>query len=125
MRRYGATREDFGKICVAQRDNALRFPHALMKKKLTLEEYLRRRAISDPIHLFDCVMPCAAPRRSWSAARRGAPARAAGGAPSRDQSSGTTPSPRMRSRNAALAMDSTSLRHGGRQRRQMSISSRP
>ena len=59
MRRYGATREDFGKICVAQRANALRFPHALMKKPLTLEEYLSARAISDPIHLFDCVMPCA------------------------------------------------------------------
>jgi acetyl-CoA acetyltransferase len=59
MRRYGATCEDFGKICVAQRANALRFPYALMKKPLTLEEYLSARAISDPIHLFDCVMPCA------------------------------------------------------------------
>jgi len=59
MRHYGATREDFGKICVAQRANALRFPHALMKKPLTLDEYLSARAISDPIHLFDCVMPCA------------------------------------------------------------------
>ena len=59
MKHYGATREDFGKICVAQRDNALSFPHALMKKKLTLDEYLAARPISDPIHLFDCVMPCA------------------------------------------------------------------
>jgi len=59
MKRYGATREDFGKICVAQRDNALKFPYALMKKPLTLDEYLGARAISDPIHLFDCVMPCA------------------------------------------------------------------
>jgi acetyl-CoA acetyltransferase len=59
MKRYGATREDFGKICVAQRTNALSFPHALMKKPLSLEEYLSARAISDPIHLYDCVMPCA------------------------------------------------------------------
>src|SRR6476620_9910535 len=59
MKHYGATREDFGKICVAQRDNALKFPYALMKKPLTLDEYLGARAISDPIHLFDCVMPCA------------------------------------------------------------------
>lgn len=59
MRKYGATREDFGRICVAQRDNALRFPHALMKRPLSLEEYLAARAISDPIHLYDCVMPCA------------------------------------------------------------------
>jgi acetyl-CoA acetyltransferase len=59
MQRYGATREDFGRICVAQRDNALSFPHALMKQPLTLEAYLAARAIADPIHLFDCVMPCA------------------------------------------------------------------
>ena len=59
MRTYGATREDFGKLCVAQRDNALRFPHALFKQKLTLEQYLNARLIADPIRLFDCVMPCA------------------------------------------------------------------
>ena len=30
-----------------------------MKKPLTLEQYLGARVITDPIHLFDCVMPCA------------------------------------------------------------------
>lgn len=59
MRHYGATRADFGKLCVAQRDNALRNPYALMKKPLTLEQYLEARPIAEPIHLFDCVMPCA------------------------------------------------------------------
>ncbi|MGF9694265.1 thiolase family protein [Rhizobium sp. 0TCS1.26] len=59
MDRYGATREDFGRICVAQRDNALKNPHALMKKPLTLEQYLSARPIAEPFHLFDCVMPCA------------------------------------------------------------------
>ena len=59
MNRFGARREDFGKICIAQRDNALSVPHALMKQKLTLEAYLAARPIADPIHLFDCVMPCA------------------------------------------------------------------
>jgi acetyl-CoA acetyltransferase len=59
MRTYGATREDFGKICVAQRTNALQFPYALMKKPLTLEEYLNARLIADPLRLYDCVMPCA------------------------------------------------------------------
>jgi acetyl-CoA acetyltransferase len=59
MRNFGATREDFGKLCVAQRDNALGYPHALFKKPLTLEEYLDARLIADPIRLFDCVMPCA------------------------------------------------------------------
>ncbi len=59
MNLYGARREDFGKICVAQRANALAVPHALMKKPLTLDDYMAARPISDPIHLFDCVMPCA------------------------------------------------------------------
>jgi acetyl-CoA acetyltransferase len=59
MRTYGATREDFGKLCVAQRDNALCYPHGLFKSKLTLPQYLDARLIADPIRLFDCVMPCA------------------------------------------------------------------
>jgi acetyl-CoA acetyltransferase len=59
MNKYGATREDFGKLCVAQRDSALSIPFAMMKKKLTLDEYMNARPISDPLHLFDCVMPCA------------------------------------------------------------------
>jgi acetyl-CoA acetyltransferase len=59
MRAYGARREDFGKLCVAQRDNALRFPHALFKKPLTLQEYMDARPVAEPLHLFDCVMPCA------------------------------------------------------------------
>jgi len=59
MRLHGATREDFGKLCVAQRANALKFPLALFKKPLTMEEYLSARPIAEPLHLFDCVMPCA------------------------------------------------------------------
>ena len=59
MRLHGATREDFGKLCVAQRANALKFPHALFKKPLSMEEYLAARPIAEPLHLFDCVMPCA------------------------------------------------------------------
>jgi acetyl-CoA acetyltransferase len=59
MRTFGVTREDIGRIAVAQRANALRNPHALMKAPLTMEQYLAARPISDPIHLFDCVMPCA------------------------------------------------------------------
>jgi acetyl-CoA acetyltransferase len=59
MNMYGARREDFAKLCIAQRDNALSIPFAMMKKKLTLEEYMSARPIADPIHLFDCVMPCA------------------------------------------------------------------
>lgn len=59
MQTYGAQREDFGRIAVSQRNNALKNPNALMKKPLTLDEYMAAKAISEPIHLFDCVMPCA------------------------------------------------------------------
>jgi acetyl-CoA acetyltransferase len=59
MAKTGATREDFGKLAVAQRANAKAVPHALLRKPLSLEDYMRARAIADPIHLFDCVMPCA------------------------------------------------------------------
>jgi acetyl-CoA acetyltransferase len=59
MRQYGITTADFGKLCVAQRDNALKFPHALFRKPLTLDDYLNARPIADPLKLFDCVMPCA------------------------------------------------------------------
>ena len=71
MRTYGAKREDFGKLCVAQRTNALRFPYALMKKPLTLDDYLTARPIADPLaslRLRHAVrrrggVPGAAPRR--------------------------------------------------------------
>lgn len=59
MRTYGARREDFGRVCVDQRTNALGNPNAMFKKGLTLDEYMAARPISDPLHLFDCVMPCA------------------------------------------------------------------
>jgi acetyl-CoA acetyltransferase len=59
MRQYGIEAADFGKLCVAQRDNALKYPHALLRKPLTLDEYLNARPIADPLRLFDCVMPCA------------------------------------------------------------------
>ena len=59
MRTYGAQREDFGRICVAQRENALATPYAMFRKPLTLDEYIAARVIAEPIHLFDCVMPCA------------------------------------------------------------------
>jgi len=59
MHEFDATREDFGRLCVAQRENALRYPHALLKKPLTMTGYLSARPVAEPLHLFDCVMPCA------------------------------------------------------------------
>ena len=59
MRAFGARREDFGRIAVAQRSNALANPNALFRKPLTLDEYMSARVIAEPLHLYDCVMPCA------------------------------------------------------------------
>lgn len=59
MRATGATREDFGRLAVAQRANAQRNPLALLRGGLSLEQYLAARPIAEPLHLFDCVLPCA------------------------------------------------------------------
>ena len=59
MDKFGATREDFGRIAVAQRYNANHYEGALLgHKKLDMQAYLNARPIAGPLHLFDCVMPC-------------------------------------------------------------------
>jgi acetyl-CoA acetyltransferase len=60
MDEYGISREDFGRIAVAQRYNGNHYPPALLgHKTLTMQDYLDSRPIAGPLHLFDCVMPCA------------------------------------------------------------------
>ena len=59
MDTYGLTREQLGKICVAQRENARLNENAVFRDPLTLEDYLTARVIADPIRLYDCVLPCA------------------------------------------------------------------
>lgn len=58
MERHGAVREDFGRFCIALRENARRNPNALLRKPLTMDEYLNAKPIADPLRLYDCVMPC-------------------------------------------------------------------
>jgi acetyl-CoA acetyltransferase len=60
MDTYGAVREDFARIAIAQRYNANHYAPALLgHKTLDLDQYLASRPIAGPLHLFDCVMPCA------------------------------------------------------------------
>jgi len=60
MRTFGATREDFGRIAVAQRANAAVNPNALLgRKPLSMSDYLGAIPVAGPLHMFDCVMPCA------------------------------------------------------------------
>lgn len=56
-RRYmeltGATEADLGQVSVGQRQWAAHNPHALMRKTITLEEYLASEYIAEPLHLYD------------------------------------------------------------------------
>lgn len=59
MAEYGAARQDFGRLCIAQRTNAMPNRHALLRQPLTLDAYMAARPVAEPLHLFDCVLPCA------------------------------------------------------------------
>ena len=58
MDAFGTTREDFGRLCIAQRRNAGLNPNALLRAPLTMGDYLDARLIADPLRLYDCVLPC-------------------------------------------------------------------
>jgi acetyl-CoA acetyltransferase len=53
---YGTTREDFAAIAIAFREHALRNPEAMMRKPLTLDDYMNARLVVDPFGLFDCSL---------------------------------------------------------------------
>jgi acetyl-CoA acetyltransferase len=55
----GLGRADIGRLAVAQRANGRLHPQALLRAPMTLDDYLAARPIAPPIHLLDCVMPCA------------------------------------------------------------------
>lgn len=59
MAETGLQRQDLGRLAVASRQNARLNPNALLRQTLTLEDYLRAMPIAPPLHLYDCVMPCA------------------------------------------------------------------
>lgn len=52
----GATEEDLGRVAVTQRQNAMRNPRAMMRKPLTMDEYLAAPWIAEPLRLFDCCL---------------------------------------------------------------------
>jgi acetyl-CoA acetyltransferase len=54
---YDAQREDFGRVALNMRTNALRNPLAVMKTPLTMESYLQARMIREPLCLLDMDVP--------------------------------------------------------------------
>lgn len=54
MKRYGLTREQLAQVALNDHANAAVNPRALVKKPLTLDEYMAARMISSPFCLYDC-----------------------------------------------------------------------
>ena len=58
MREHDATAEDFGRFCIAQRENGIAHAQSMFRKPLSMDDYLSARLISDPLRLYDCVPRC-------------------------------------------------------------------
>lgn len=55
MAAHGLTREDYGRVVVAQRAHGARNPNAVRSRPLSLEEYLAEPPLAEPLTRFDCV----------------------------------------------------------------------
>ena len=53
MHKFGTTREQFARVALTFRENALTHPLAIMKKPLTMDDYFSSRMIADPLCLYD------------------------------------------------------------------------
>jgi acetyl-CoA acetyltransferase len=59
MYEYGTTDEQFAKMAVNQRFNALKNPNAVFKDEpITVDDVLNSRWVNEPLHLLESVMPC-------------------------------------------------------------------
>ncbi len=56
IHKYGWTPEVLGRVAVTQRSHARRNPAALMRKPMTLDDYLNARMVADPLRLYDCCL---------------------------------------------------------------------
>jgi acetyl-CoA acetyltransferase len=56
MLRYGTQHEDFGRIAVLSRTNALDNERAMMRKPMTLDDYMASEWIAEPFHKLDCCL---------------------------------------------------------------------
>jgi len=54
MKETGATAEDFSRVTVKNRKNAVLNPNARFQKPVTLEEVMNSRMIAKPLHLLHC-----------------------------------------------------------------------
>jgi acetyl-CoA acetyltransferase len=54
VERYGLTREQLAQIALTDRAHAALNPRALVRKPLTMDEYMSSRMVSTPLCLYDC-----------------------------------------------------------------------
>jgi acetyl-CoA acetyltransferase len=52
---YGSTCEDLGQIAIQQRAHAVPNEHAVMRKPMTMDDYLGGRWINEPFRVYDCT----------------------------------------------------------------------
>ena len=58
MHQYGATREDFGRLCISDRSYAADNPRAIFRNTpLTMEQYLDARMVREPMCMLDMDIP--------------------------------------------------------------------
>jgi len=55
---YGTTSEQLAQIALTCRSNAALNPRAVMRKPMTMDDYLASRTISSPLRMFDCDVHC-------------------------------------------------------------------
>jgi acetyl-CoA acetyltransferase len=56
QRKYSSTCEDLGRIAVTQRAHAAANPHALQRRRITLDDYFAGRVINEPLRIYDCAL---------------------------------------------------------------------
>ena len=56
MIEFGTTAEHLGAVATAFREHAQRNPNAMMRKPMTMDDYLNVRMVSEPLRLFDCCL---------------------------------------------------------------------
>jgi acetyl-CoA acetyltransferase len=57
MSEFGWGEEAFGRQMVAQREFAAMNPHALLRDRITLDDYMNARYVAKPLRLLDCDYP--------------------------------------------------------------------
>jgi acetyl-CoA C-acetyltransferase len=55
FQKYGASREDLGRIAIKNHHNGTLAPNSFLKREITMDDYLKGRLISWPFGLYDCA----------------------------------------------------------------------